>query len=1037
MAIQEQNIDTRLNKLETQTEDLDQAVKTINPTQEAEDALQEDTLQTTVSVDKDPVFVETEEPIQVAGKVKGFLDINKVKGPLKFKAEPPKSNDDYIIIPNATQADFDNVLTKQAEQSINAKPGNVKYGKKLDDYGKFNVNFIDSSDGVKKFYNAVGEVYQGNVKFKSFDDVKKQVTGSRYLVYKEGNLHKRFETEKEANAFINKQKDQSTYSIESKAPYDAAYIDRLLDPKNPTLADPEEAYRMLITQLDVTNRAEMLARKIVELEPSGGVTPALRVEFDQTLALAGEISKAVERRQGDIGRSLRMFGEIRRSDGGKQMQEFIAENGGEVASTDRARKFLALPRTEDKAKMGANLFWDAPIANTTNMWMTTWINGILSASNTHIKNMTANALFGVYQYPERLLTAAIGNVRAGVTKSNDYIRFGSILEQAKGTFFSIKDSARLAGIAFKQNRAFDGASKVELDKRMYRDDFDINFGDSTFAKSFSNMTRMWGKFVTMPGRALLAEDEFFKGLHFGGEFRFLANQKSEMFYDDLVKKGMSPEKAKAQMEEYAVNLYKNPPKDMLEAATDKAKELTFTKDLDGMARKFQQMTNSNSHPFISAALKSFFPFVRTPYRLVAEAGKRSPFQLIAPNFYKSLAKGGVEADAALAKATMGSGMIYGMSQFALEGNITGSGPTNIQQRKTLEATGWMPYSIVFKNGELSEDELEEYKTMTPVSVGDKFTYVSYQGLQPIASLMAIGATMGEYYTYQSYASTYNTDDMESNSDMMVAASLGIYNFISELPMLQGYTEMTEILAGDPQSRKGALMNTLRLGVKKAGDVVIGGSPAGAWSNMQAQIARSMDRTKGSLLPEEGGALSPEMEMFNAVMTSLERYMSRSPFYKQMIEDEDGSVTFTSSQYPVLDPLTGEEVTIGNNWGSAFNPYRTQEGYIPEEYKILLRNGVPVYNPPRKLHGYELSSEQYHQWIVMATQDYGLADELFKMADKVEKDDDLGYVQRSIRRSMTETYQEALEELITYYPELEDHLSNKDLQAAVEGLYSYY
>jgi hypothetical protein len=41
---------------------------------------------------------------------------------------------------------------------------------------------------------------------------------------------------------------------------------------------------------------------------------------------------------------------------------------------------------------------------------------------------------------------------------------------------------------------------------------------------------MWGKFVTMPGRALVAEDEFFKAMSYSGEFRFLTKQRAEEFY---------------------------------------------------------------------------------------------------------------------------------------------------------------------------------------------------------------------------------------------------------------------------------------------------------------------------------------------------------------------------------------------------------------------------------------------------------------------------------------------------------------------------
>lgn len=1030
MTIQDKSLDTRMNELESNGAELEQVVQETDPLQQTNEVLNEDVPNDITVMEKDPVFLETEEPVQVAGLVPKFVkkilekDIDPI---LKKRMEPVRGDDEYLIIPNATQSEIDDVLSKKAEQSINAKPGNVTYknGKKVkqEDYGKFNVNMIEDADGVKQFVNAVGEVYQADRKFTSLEDVKKAVTGSRYMVYKDGKLSKKFESEVDAQDFVSKQKDQDLYKIESKAPYDVDYIDRLLDPKNPTIADPEEAYRMLITQLDVTNRAEMLARKLIEAEQKGLVTPAMRVEFDQTLALAGEISKAVEKKQGDIGRTLRMFGELRKSDGGKQMQEFIAENGGEVGSTQRAMKFLALERTQDKANMASNMFG---IGAARDIWVSTWINGLLSGPGTHIRNTTANLLFGIYQFPERFMTSAVGKLRSGVTGSNDYIRMNAVVDQAQGYFGSMIDASRLAGKAFKQNQSFDGMSKIELDKMRARDEFDVDFGNHPFAKRMSDAVRMWGKFVTMPGRALVAEDEFFKAMSYTGEFRFLTKQRAEEFYSLKLKEGIDPKTAQEMTTDYLTDMRMNPSKEILEAATDKSKELTFTKELDGFMRDFQQLTNSNKYGAISPLAKMFFPFIRTPTNLVIEAGKRSPLQLFNPNFYKTVAKGGVEADAAIAKATMGSTMIGSMAYFGMGGNLTGSGPTNLQQRKTLEATGWQPYSIVFKKNELSEDELAEWRTMTPVSIGEDNIYISYQGLQPVATLLAIGSTIGEYFTYNSYAATNNVASMKTANDLLMVSTMAIYNFVSELPVLQGYTEMTDILAGDPQSRKGAFMGFFRKGIKKVSDVAIGGSPLGAWSGMQNTIQKAIDPTKRSSLREEGGELSNIYD--NALVAWQEawsRHTSRSPFYSN------------ESKAPILDPITGDEITVGKNWGAAFNPYKRSDGSISPEYEVLLRNGVPIYNPPRKLFGYDLSADQYNTWIDIAVYDKGIGQNLLTKDAELRNEKDLGLVQRALRGEMTEAYTEALKELKTYYPELEMHLEGKDLAGEVEGLYSYY
>jgi hypothetical protein len=187
----------------------------------------------------------------------------------------------------------------------------------------------------------------------------------------------------------------------------------------------------------------------------------------------------------------------------------------------------------------------------------------------------------------------------------------------------------------------------------------------------------------------------------------------------------------------------------------------------------------------------------------------------------------------------------------------------------------------------------------------------------------------------------------------------------------------------------------------------------------------MDLTKRSLLPEEGGVPTGLYE--NALAAwgdAWRRYTSRNPFYNNDMPE-------------ILDPMTGEPITVGKNWGSAFNPYRRSDGSISPEYDVLLRNGVPVYNPPRKVHGYELSADQYNMWIDLAVNDYQVGDRLLRKDAELQSENDLGLVQRTLRRQMTEAYTEALDELKSYFPELEMHLEDKDLQAAVEGLYSYY
>lgn len=219
---------------------------------------------------------------------------------------------------------------------------------------------------------------------------------------------------------------------------------------------------------------------------------------------------------------------------------------------------------------------------------------------------------------------------------------------------------------------------------------------------------------------------------------------------------------------------------------------------------------------------------------------------------------------------------------------------------------------------------------------------------------------------------------------------------------------------------------MRKSMKKGADVLIGGSPAGAYSSMMSTIQRSIDPTKRSLLPGEGGERDGIISsVYAAWQDSVNQYLSRNPFYNN------------ERKIPILDPLTGEEVTIGDNWGAAFNPYKTRQADLRPEYEALLKNGVPVYNPPRSLEGYDLSDEQYQEWIKLAVIDYEVGDRVITTASDMENEDDLALVQRTIRREMTGAYTEALRDLKELYPELEDYLQGKDEESIVEGLYSYY
>lgn len=79
------------------------------------------------------------------------------------------------------------------------------------------------------------------------------------------------------------------------------------------------------------------------------------------------------------------------------------------------------------------------------------------------------------------------------------------------------------------------------------------------------------------------------------------------------------------------------------------------------------------------------PFVRTPINIAKEGAYYPPYGL-----FKRTLKGDVDMQA---RGAVGSALAAAIAYLALNGYVTGGGPIDPHKRETLEATGWMPYSV--------------------------------------------------------------------------------------------------------------------------------------------------------------------------------------------------------------------------------------------------------------------------------------------------------------------------------------------------------
>ena len=239
----------------------------------------------------------------------------------------------------------------------------------------------------------------------------------------------------------------------------------------------------------------------------------------------------------------------------------------------------------------------------------------------------------------------------------------------------------------------------------------------------------------------------------------------------------------------------NPPEDMIKQAVEFSKEMTFTKELDGFMKKIQTAINDSRLMRGGPVLKLFAPFVRTPTNLVTEALKHTPAMFINPSFLKGIKTGGREADLAMAKVGLGMSVMGVTGTLAFNGKITGAGPGNKKLKKTYEATGWRPYSLVFNAENWSEEGINELKSYGLVSQGQGKIYWSYDGLQPLSTILGTGSTIGEYFMANSYANSQGYGPQDMHEQILMLGVMSGYDILSEAPMLQGVSELVDAIGG--------------------------------------------------------------------------------------------------------------------------------------------------------------------------------------------------------------------------------------------------
>ena len=410
------------------------------------------------------------------------------------------------------------------------------------------------------------------------------------------------------------------------------------------------------------------------------LTGLAEASLQQTLGATAEAGRALSAARIKVGPSAREMREI------KEAIEGFRAGGSKKQNLD---EFAEMVSTIDTPQGMAKFALESRKASTADKFLEVWINSLLSGPQTHAVNTLSNELVSFYTIPETYLAGAIGAVRsagrtvAGKGIAKDRVFFGEGTQRLFGIAQSGGEGLRLAGKAFFREQPSDPISKLEFQR-------------------YQAIPGPLGRAVRIPGRALLAGDEFYKARGRRQELNALA-------YRD----GMQQGKTGRDLSNHIREFVEYPPEAAIEASIRAARIQTFTEPLGRVGRGAQEMF---SHP----VGRLIAPFIRTPTNILKFSVERSPFGLAMKSVQAEIKAGGARRDMAIAKIGFSSAVGAWTVSMAAAGNVTGSGPSDPQARRAWYAAGFRPYSV---------------------RIGDE--WISFARLEPIGTILGISADFAE------------------------------------------------------------------------------------------------------------------------------------------------------------------------------------------------------------------------------------------------------------------------------------------------------
>ena len=884
-------------------------------------------------------------------------------------SENPGSEEEYIKVASI----FPKKIPKQkSKKTLTDKP----YGENLQEIGEKQKEMLGTKTEGEDF---IFEPGTGNIIFGEFSDTQlkviddtitnlqlgnlDQVKGSLQTTLRETDL---FNTGQFQDAVATIFKDsidkakRGKISVETIAA-EAAKLGRndvylkILKKKPGEILDLPTTYRAIMETQILRVETEKLANIVL----SGNASEKEIQNFYQVLRLYGAVNSQTAASVSESGRTLGIVSKVDTptEQGALDVVKILEEEMGADLSVEGATKiasaFLSLkPHQQNKFAK------DSYATKIRDAWAEVWVNSKLASPITHIVNIVGNTTFNTLRVAEYGIAATFNKIPG--LSSKEGIMFNEVWQMIKSMKYGTKLGLVNAHEAFKTGEAvttkLDLRKPNALGKRLLPEKYQDTFMGHTL--------EMMGTYARIPGRLLVAEDEFAKGVLFQMELERLATRR----FNQAIADGLSEDDA----QKVFIKTLSDPSSDVVKQAQDAALEGTFQKDLPpGVFSKAQTFFNIPE-------MKLFVPFYKTIMNIFMESNKRNPIMMGAGSLLPgelgskirmdlSGKNGKATQQLALAKLSTGSTlmyffgtMAYGGSGFDQDVMITGMAPMNKAEREAFLRKGLQPYSIA-----ILDKETGLYKS------------TSYARFDPISSLLAISADMAYM---ASRPDQYADPNFVNNMTSLFGNGLGaIFPYLTEQPFLTGIQELGRLFQPGYGDAEGMVTRALTILTEKLTEGTVGlvVNPTGTFGGY---LNRMQDPTiyDTNITSEQADWFRQQFDgdipaPIRAFYKAYNKAMKDSPFFNTDLKPR---VTLWN------EPMVGPEQGM-------FSPIRIMNEKYNDVDEFLVKAGLGISMPKNTIGGIPMTQDEYSEYIAYINTDEdgdGESDLLQELSDLVNNVD---------------------------------------------------